>query len=312
MLAVAAMAVAMTGSLATAAHAAPSTSELTKKIEAASNQLEDITENYNKMNISLKKTIADEKKLAASLAPAQAALKAASARVGTLAATSYMQGRVGPMTALLSGEGQDDLVDKINYLDQISRANQRDIDSFTEATQNFSARQAALKATQAKQTAQVNALAARKAGIQKDIKKLMAMRTEAYGQAQETTSKYTGTIPTIAGSAGKAVTFAYNQLGEAYEFGADGPSTWDCSGLTSGAWAAAGKSLPHNTEAQWGAVAHISRSQLQPGDLVFYRSLGHVAIYVGDGMIIHAPHTGTVVKKVSVDVMSPYGYGRVK
>ncbi|WP_245922923.1 C40 family peptidase [Paractinoplanes atraurantiacus] len=302
----------MTGSLATAAHAAPSTSELTKKIEAASNQLEDITENYNKMNISLKKTIADEKKLAASLAPAQAALKAASARVGTLAATSYMQGRVGPMTALLSGEGQDDLVDKINYLDQISRANQRDIDSFTEATQNFSARQAALKATQAKQTAQVNALAARKAGIQKDIKKLMAMRTEAYGQAQETTSKYTGTIPTIAGSAGKAVTFAYNQLGEAYEFGADGPSTWDCSGLTSGAWAAAGKSLPHNTEAQWGAVAHISRSQLQPGDLVFYRSLGHVAIYVGDGMIIHAPHTGTVVKKVSVDVMSPYGYGRVK
>ncbi|XVV14037.1 NlpC/P60 family protein [Actinoplanes sp. CA-131856] len=302
----------MTGSLATAAHAAPSTSELTKKIEAASNQLEDITENYNKMNISLKKTIADEKKLAASLAPAQAALKAASARVGTLAATSYMQGRVGPMTALLSGEGQDDLVDKINYLDQISRANQRDIDSYTEATQNFSSRQAALKATQAKQTAQVNALAARKTTIQKDIKKLMAMRTEAYGQAQESTSKYTGTVPNLPGSAGKAVAFAYNQLGEAYEFGADGPSTWDCSGLTSGAWAAAGKSLPHNTEAQWGVVAHISRSQLQAGDLVFYRSLGHVAIYVGGGMIIHAPHTGSVVKKVSIDIMSPYGYGRVK
>ncbi|XVU26811.1 NlpC/P60 family protein [Actinoplanes sp. CA-054009] len=302
----------MTGSLATAAHAAPSTSELTKKIEAASNQLEDITENYNKMNISLKKTIADEKKLAASLAPAQAALKAASARVGTLAATSYMQGRVGPMTALLSGEGQDDLVDKINYLDQISRANQRDIDSFTEATQNFSARQAALKATQAKQTAQVNALAARKASIQKDVKKLMAMRTEAYGQAQEATSKYNGPVPNIPGSAGKAVSFAYAQLGEAYVFGADGPNTWDCSGLTSGAWAAAGKSLPHNTEAQWSQVAHISRSQLQPGDLVFYRSLGHVAIYVGSNMIIHAPHTGSVVKKVSIDIMTPYGYGRVK
>ncbi|MFC3737043.1 C40 family peptidase [Paractinoplanes deccanensis] len=301
----------MTGSLATAAHAAPSTSELTKKIEAASNQLEDITENYNKMNISLKKTIADEKKLAASLAPAQAALKEASARVGTLASTTYKQGRIGPMTALLTG-GQDDLVDKISYLDQITRANQRDIDSYTEATENFSSRQAALKATQAKQTAQVNALAARKTQIQKDIKKLMAMRTEAYGQAQETTSKYTGPIPTIAGSAGKAVTFAYNQLGEAYEFGADGPSTWDCSGLTSGAWAAAGKSLPHNTEAQWGVVAHISRSQLQPGDLVFYRSLGHVALYVGGGQIIDAPHTGTVVKKRDMDIMTPYGYGRVK
>ncbi|MEV4345736.1 C40 family peptidase [Actinoplanes sp. NPDC049596] len=304
------MAVAITGSLATAAHAAPSTSELTKKIEAASNQLEDVTENYNKMRINLQKTIADEKKLAASLAPAQAALKTASARVGTLAATTYKQGRVGPMTALLTG-GQDDLVDKISYLDQITRSNQRDIDAYTEATQNFSSRQAALKATQAKQQAQVTALATQKTGIEKDIKKLMAMRTQAYGQAQETPTKYNGPVPTIAGSAGKAVSFAYAQLGEAYVFGADGPSTWDCSGLTMGAWAAAGKSLPHNTEAQWSATTRISKSELQPGDLVFYRSLGHVAIYVGDGMIIHAPHTGTVVKKVSINVMTPYGYGRV-
>jgi cell wall-associated NlpC family hydrolase len=304
------MAVAITGSLATAAQAAPSTSDLTKKIQVASDKLEDVTESFNKMNISLQKTIADEKKLAASLAPAQASLKAASARVGTLAATSYKQGRIGPMSALLGG-GQDELVDKINYLDQITRSNQRDIDAFTEATQNYSSRQAALKATQSKQQAQVKALDTQKKGIQADIKKLLAMRTAAYGQAKESTSKYTGSIPSIAGSAGKAVSFAYNQLGEAYEYGADGPSTWDCSGLTAGAWAAAGKSLPHNAAAQWDSVTHISRSQLQPGDLVFYRSLAHVGIYVGSGMIIHAPHTGTVVKKVSVDVMSPYGYGRV-
>ena len=304
------MAVAITGSLATAAHAAPSTSELTKKIETASNQLEDVTESYNAMNLSLKKTLADEKKLQASLAPAQAALKAASANVGTLATTSYKQGRVGPMSALLTG-GQDELIDKMSYLDLITRSNQRDIDSFTQATRTFADRQAALKATQAKQAAQVKALNARKQKIQADLKKLYAMRTAAFGQAQETPSRYTGSIPKVSGSAGAAVSFAYNQLGKPYLFGADGPGSYDCSGLTSAAWAKAGKSLPHNTKAQWSAVTHISKSELRAGDLVFYRSLGHVALYVGDGQIIDAPHSGTVVKKRGMDIMTPYGYGRV-
>ena len=304
------MAVAITGTLATGAQAAPSTSELTKKIETASNQLEDVTESYNKMNISLKKTLADQKKLQLSLAPAQASLKAASAQVETLAATSYKQGRIGPMSALLTG-GQDDLVDKMGYLDLITRANQRDIDTFTDATQTFADRQAALKATQAKQAAQVRELAARKKKIQADLKKLYAMRTVAFGQAQETPSSYKGPIPKISGKAGTAVSFAYAQLGKPYLFGADGPDSFDCSGLTSQAWAAAGKSLPHNTEAQWGVVSHISKSELRAGDLVFYRSLGHVALYVGDGQIIDAPHSGTVVKKRGMDIMTPYGYGRV-
>jgi cell wall-associated NlpC family hydrolase len=76
------------------------------------------------------------------------------------------------------------------------------------------------------------------------------------------------------------------------------------------AWQAAGVSLPHNAEMQWNAVAHISRSSLAPGDLVFYRSLNHVAIYVGNGQVIHAPSTGDHVRVASVDMMPPYGYGR--
>jgi peptidoglycan DL-endopeptidase CwlO len=307
---VAALSAAMVGGFATTAHAAPSTSELTKKIEKASNQLEDITESYNKLNIQLKKTKDDQRKLTASLAPAQAALKAASAQVGTIAVTSYKQGRVGPMVALL-GADENSLMDRMGYLDTITRANQRDIRTYTETTQTFTDRQAALKATQAKQDAQVKELAARKTKIKGDLKDLYAMRTAAYGKAQETGSKYTGPIPSVAGSAGTAVTFAYNQLGKPYLFGADGPGSYDCSGLTSAAWAKAGKSLPHNTEAQWGAVSHISKSDLQAGDLVFYRSLGHVALYVGDGMIIDAPHSGTVVKKRGMNIMTPYGYGRV-
>src|SRR3954454_4898304 len=132
------MALAITGSLTTAAQAAPSASDLKKQIAAASDKLEDVTESYNKLNDSLKKTIADEKKLAASLAPAQAALKVASAQVGNLAATSYMQGRVGPMGALLtSNGGQSSLIDRMSYLDQITRANQRDISAFTETTKTY-------------------------------------------------------------------------------------------------------------------------------------------------------------------------------
>ncbi|MBM2618703.1 C40 family peptidase [Actinoplanes sp. LDG1-06] len=304
------MAAAITGSFVTPAQAAPSATELKKQIEAASNKLEDVTEQYNAMRVNLKKTQADAVKLQASLKPAQEALKVASAQVGNLATTSYKQGRVGPMSALLSGT-QDGMMDRMSYLDMLTRSNQRDIDTFTEATQNFSERQAALKATQTKQTAQVNALAARKTSIQKDLKKLFAMREAAFGQGQESGSKYNGPIPNISGKAGVAVTYAYNQIGKPYLFGADGPGSFDCSGLTSAAWRAAGKSLTHQTKSQWSETTRISRDDLQPGDLVFYRSLGHVAIYVGDGQIIDAPHSGTVVKKRTINIMTPYGYGRV-
>jgi peptidoglycan DL-endopeptidase CwlO len=308
---VAATAIVITGSLATAAHAEPSPAELTKKIDAASNQLEDITESYNKLNIDLKKTVAEQKALAASLAPAKAKLQVASAQVNTIATTSYKQGRIGPMTAVL-GSGQDGLVDRMTFLDQITRANQRDIDTFTETTQGYAERQAALKATQAKESAQLREMAARKARIQSEIEKLKGMRTAAYGRAEEPGKPFTGEIPQISGSAGVAVKFAYNQIGKPYEFGSGGPGSYDCSGLTSAAWAAAGKSLPHNARAQYGVVTHINRSDLKPGDLVFYRSLGHVGIYVGNDRIIDAPRQGEPVDERSINRgMTIDGYGRV-
>ena len=71
-------------------------------------------------------------------------------------------------------------------------------------------------------------------------------------------------------------------------------------------------SLEHNAARQWSQVAHISRSQMAPGDLVFYNGLGHVGIFVGNNTIIHAPHTGDVVRYASVDVDTVYGFGRVR
>ncbi|WP_412742703.1 NlpC/P60 family protein [Krasilnikovia sp. MM14-A1004] len=309
---VAVLAAAITGSGATSAHAAPSTSDINKKIETASNQLEDVVESYNKMKISLAKTKSDEKTLAASLGPAREALKGATAQVQTIASSAYMTGTVGTVNVLL--EGPDNLMDRMSFLDQMSRSRQRDIATYTETTQNYAQRQAALKSTQDKQNAEVKELAARKSKIEGDLKNLYAMRRSAYGSDTSKGTKYTGPVPNLPGSAGTAVKYAYNALGAMYNYGADGPYDvgYDCSGLTSAAWRSAGKSLPHNAAAQYSATARISRGELKAGDLVFYRSLGHVGLYVGGGMIIDASHAGEPVKKRSIDIMPPYGYGRVR
>jgi cell wall-associated NlpC family hydrolase len=310
--AVTACAVTLTG--AQAAHASPSTSDLTKQIDQQSKQLEVVVESYNAMNISLQKTQADLKKLEASLAPAKAALQTASAQVGTIASTAYVQGRVGPMAALLDGNSGD-LMAKMSFLDQIQQTNQKDIDNYTLTTQTFAQRQAELKSTQAKQAAQLSEIKARKVKIEESIKSLKEKRTRAYGSAEEKGVKGSaGTPPKISGAAGKAVSYAYDAANRAasYGYGDDGPDSYDCSGLTMAAWRAAGYSLPHNAAAQWGDVAHISRSALKAGDLVFYNSLAHVGIYVGNDKIIDAPTYGKPVAVRSINRGMPiYGYGRV-
>jgi peptidoglycan DL-endopeptidase CwlO len=309
---VAALAITITGTGTTAAHAAPSKSSLTKQITDLQNQLEDITESYNKMNIDLQKTVSDEKTLAASLGPAKDALAAASAQMQTIAATYYKTGQVGAMNVLMDGGAASDMLDRLDVIDQISRSRQRDIANYTATAQNYGARQAALKLAQTKQTAEVNQLSKAKSTIEAKIKVLLAKRKAAYGRAQDATSTYTGPLPHLPGAAGKAVDYAIAHKGKAYVSAASGPNSFDCSGLTMAAWAAAGKSLPHNAAAQYSATARISRSALEAGDLVFYRNNAHVAIYIGNGKIIAAPHTGTVVQQQSVDIMTPNGYGRVR
>jgi peptidoglycan DL-endopeptidase CwlO len=106
-----------------------------------------------------------------------------------------------------------------------------------------------------------------------------------------------GPPPSANGGAGAAVAEAQRQLGKPYAWGAAGPDAFDCSGLTAWAWRAGGVSLPHFSGAQYSSTTHISMSAIQPGDLIFYESPDqHVALYVGGGQIIHAPHAGSVVK----------------
>jgi cell wall-associated NlpC family hydrolase len=94
-----------------------------------------------------------------------------------------------------------------------------------------------------------------------------------------------------------AVAYARAQLGKPYVFATAGPNTFDCSGLTMAAWAAAGVRMPHYSGSQATMFPRVSWDQLQPGDIVaFYGDLHHVGLYIGGGMMIHAPQTGDVVK----------------
>ncbi|MEU9606230.1 C40 family peptidase [Streptomyces sp. NPDC048057] len=101
--------------------------------------------------------------------------------------------------------------------------------------------------------------------------------------------------PTAAGE--RAVRFAVEQIGKPYVWGAEGPSSYDCSGLTSQAWAAAGQPIPRTSQDQWSTLARIPVGELRPGDLVLYfADATHVGVYLGDGRVVHAPRPGATVK----------------
>jgi cell wall-associated NlpC family hydrolase len=104
----------------------------------------------------------------------------------------------------------------------------------------------------------------------------------------------------VSGRAGKALQYALKQIGDKYVFGAAGMTYWDCSGLTMRAFQSAGVSLPHSSRAQYGYGKSIKRSDLKPGDLVFFgRPISHVGIYLGKGTMVHAPRSGSRVKVAS-------------
>ncbi|MFI8510645.1 NlpC/P60 family protein [Streptomyces sp. NPDC085460] len=119
-------------------------------------------------------------------------------------------------------------------------------------------------------------------------------------------------VTPATGRASAALSFARAQLGKPYVWGATGPSGYDCSGLTQAAWRAAGVSLPRTTYTQINAGRRVSRSELAPGDLVFfYSGISHVGLYIGGGQMIHAPRPGTPIRIAPIDEMPFAGATRV-
>ncbi|MFH8467597.1 NlpC/P60 family protein [Streptomyces sp. NPDC017991] len=116
---------------------------------------------------------------------------------------------------------------------------------------------------------------------------------------------------TATGAAAKAVNFAMAQIGKPYGWGAVGPSAYDCSGLTSVAWARAGHPIPRTSQAQWAGLTRVSLASARPGDLIIYFSdATHVGMYIGGGKIVHAPRPGRTITTAPAASMAILGVVR--
>jgi cell wall-associated NlpC family hydrolase len=118
-----------------------------------------------------------------------------------------------------------------------------------------------------------------------------------------------GSVPS-SGHGSEVASIALAQQGKPYVWAAAGPSAFDCSGLVMYAFAQIGISLPHSSYAQAGMGQPVDRADLEPGDLVFFNGDSHVGIYIGGGQMVHAPHTGDVVRVISIDAHGGYGHAR--
>jgi peptidoglycan DL-endopeptidase CwlO len=324
------------------AHADPSPAELQAQIDRGNAKLELVVEQYNKVNEDLAATQSALAALEAKMQPLKSDLDRATADVDKMAVDAYKSnGGLREMSVLLSASSSGAFVDQYTTLQQVAKNRRQDIARFTAVKRQYDGEKARLDQLLATQNAQKTDLATKRAKIEGDIARLDAMQRKvndqiarakaaadaaaaAAAKANAAKSKAHAPAPPrapakppkvtpppkVSGAAGKAVAYAYAQLGKRYVFGTAGPNTFDCSGLTMMAWRAAGVMLPHNAAEQYGRVRHISRSQLAPGDLVFYNGLGHVGIYIGNNQIIHAPNSRTVVKIAPINADTIYGYGR--
>lgn len=136
-----------------------------------------------------------------------------------------------------------------------------------------------------------------------------AAREEAPSPADGPSGAAEAAAPAPASGRGAAaVAFALGQIGDYYAYGGTGPSVWDCSGLTGGAWAAAGVAVPRTSQAQLAGLPRVSTSALQPGDIVaYYSGASHVGLYIGNGQIVHASRPGRPVSIAPVFSMPVVG-----
>lgn len=301
-----------------AVRAEPTPAELTRRIERTSIELERVVESWNKLNEEMKANKAAVSRLENQIGPLEQQVARGRADVDRYAVTAYKTGRLAAAEVLLGTGDRSAMLTRLDTLGQVSRHREQQVANLGADRRRLVDAKTRLEATLARQAAQSRELAAGKKRIERDLAQLYEMRRQAYGAATEKPATSAARsapppkAPAVNGQAGAAVRYAYGALGKPYQWGAEGPNGYDCSGLTLAAWRAAGRSLPHNAAMQWSATARVSRAELRPGDLVFYRNLGHVALYVGDGKVIHAPTFGRNVELRPVDLMPPFGYGRVR
>ena len=209
-----------------------------------------------------------------------------------------MNGGLDSSLQLLTSSSPQIIINRAAIMQQLQQENGDKI------SQIAAAEQAALRAraTAQQQSRQVARLVAVMAKKQNAIQsKINTLNSATFAKAMaifNQTGQYPSfTIPTQNTIGAEALRYALTRRGDPYVWGAAGPSSFDCSGLVLWAYAQVGIGLPHYTGAQWNMGIHVSRSQLQPGDLVFfYADIGHVGLYIGNGLMVDAPDFGQPVK----------------
>jgi peptidoglycan DL-endopeptidase CwlO len=279
------------------AAAEPSPAQIEAEIDKKWRQLEPVIEQYNKVHSQLEKNQRKAKDLQKKIAPLSLKADIALDRIGAIAAQHYKAGPTSELTMLLSGGDTSTLTDQLAMIDMLARHEQAQIADVVAARDKFNAEKVKLDALVAENKKTDTELGARKKQIAADIKKLEnslpPTRVNVAGCPK---------ITTKTTAEGTAVKTACQQVGKSYVFNTAGPNTFDCSGLTSYAYAAAGVTLPHSSRAQSALGRRVERSELQPGDLVFYYNpISHVALYIGNGMIVHARTHGVPLSVTSVD-----------
>jgi cell wall-associated NlpC family hydrolase len=243
--------------------------------------------------------------------------------IGAIAADQYKSGPLSKSLELLFSSDPSLYLSTAGSLEAVTRKKSADLKKFSVATQRLNAtsltvadKLSLVKAAEAKFRKQLaianskldeaEALLAKLTAAERE--RLAKLNDDEENADQQRSLADAGKYGSVSGRGGVAIKYALAQIGDRYIFGADGLTTWDCSGLTMRAFGAAGVSLPHSSRAQYKYGKAISRKELQPGDLVFFgKPISHVAIYLGGNRMLHAPRKGSRVKIAEFDLgRKPY------
>ncbi|MFF8830529.1 NlpC/P60 family protein [Streptomyces sp. NPDC015131] len=304
-------------------HAEPR--QTAAQVEAQADRLyreaEVATERYNGAREEVRRTTAALGALQDEAARRTARLNAARDALGSVAAAQYRSGGLGPSAQLALSSDPDSYLRGAALADRVGdrhatavTAAQRQATELARLRAEAVGRLRDLTARQAELARHKATVRSRIAAADKLLTRLTAAERAAYEAPSTAAASAPAPGPVRAGSAraARAVAFAHGALGKPYVWGATGPSAYDCSGLTQAAWRAAGVSLPRTTYTQIDAGRRVSRSELAPGDLVFfYAGVSHVGLYIGDGRMIHAPRPGAPVRIAPIDEMPWAGATRV-
>jgi peptidoglycan DL-endopeptidase CwlO len=311
------------------AAADPSTaSDLQRRLEGLNRQADQQVEDYLQAKLAVARTRKSMRGMQRQLDGVRGQLADARASIAARAAVAYVQGPATDVASLLAASDPTDALERAQLLDLLATHDADQVLGARAIERSAEARANELAAVERKQAAILEQMAAQKARIEQLVtqtEQTLAQLRAAERRAAAAASRPAPTAPApsagspaptpppnaVSGNVGAVIRYAYAQLGKPYQWGATGPGGFDCSGLTMMAWAQAGVSLPHSSRAQISIGRQVTRSELQPGDLIFrYSPISHVSLYVGNGQQISATHTGSTVKLQSAFQGEVVGYSR--